>query len=52
MLMSVFAVLSDEIYTGMRLLGVRAVSELRPELLEIMPGLLGQQARSEGWTRE
>lgn len=35
-------VLSDEISTGMRLLGVTRIADLKPELLEIMPGLLGE----------
>lgn len=39
-------VMSDEIYTGMRLLGANRVEDLKPEMLEIMPGLLGEQGRS------
>ena len=39
-------VLSDEIYTGMRMLGANSISDLKPEMVEIMPGLLGEQCQS------
>lgn len=44
--------MSDEIITGMRLLGCNRVSDLKPELLEIMPGLLGQQANSYSYKQD
>jgi hypothetical protein len=29
--------------TGMRLLGARSLSELKPEMIEVLDGLLGHQ---------
>lgn len=37
------AVLTKEIATGMRLLGAKSVSELKPEMVELLDGLLGRQ---------
>ncbi|KAL7008763.1 Karyopherin transporter [Cystobasidiomycetes sp. EMM_F5] len=38
--------LSDEIYTGMRMLGANSIADLKPEMVEIMPGLIGEQGKS------
>jgi hypothetical protein len=38
-------VVRDEIATGMQLLGARKVSELRPEMIEVLDGLLGKQLK-------
>lgn len=46
------SVMSDEIITGMRLLGCNRVSDLKPELLEIMPGLLGQQPTAYSYKQD
>jgi len=34
--------MSDEISRGMRLLGVTKIDQLKPEMIEIMDGLLGR----------
>jgi L-lactate dehydrogenase (cytochrome) len=44
--------MSDELITGMRLLGANRVSDLKPELLEIMPGLLGQQPKGFAYKQD
>lgn len=36
-------VMTEEIETGMRLLGARNVKELRPEMVELLDGLVGKQ---------
>jgi L-lactate dehydrogenase (cytochrome) len=38
-------VMRDEIARGMQLLGARKVSELRPEMIEVLDGLLGKQLK-------
>lgn len=44
--------MSDELTTGLRLLGCKRVTDLKPELLEIMPGLLGQQPSSYAYKQD
>lgn len=38
-------VLTQEIQSGMRLLGARSIKELRPEMLELLDGLVGAQLK-------
>lgn len=38
----VHAVLEQEIQIGMRLLGAKSIEDLKPSMLELMPGLIGQ----------
>ncbi|KAK4705053.1 L-lactate dehydrogenase (cytochrome), partial [Phenoliferia sp. Uapishka_3] len=38
-----FEIVTEEINTGMRLLGARSINELRPEMVELIDGLVGQQ---------
>lgn len=36
-------ILQDEISTGMRLLGAKSIKDLKPEMLELLPGLVGRR---------
>ncbi|KAI5479365.1 L-aminoadipate-semialdehyde dehydrogenase [Pseudohyphozyma bogoriensis] len=38
-------IVTTEVQTAMRLLGARSVKELRPEMLELLPGLVGEQLK-------
>lgn len=38
-----FPVLREEIEIGMKLLGAQKLSDLKPEMVELMGGLLGEQ---------
>lgn len=35
--------MTKEITTGMRLLGAKSVDELKPEMVELLDGLVGKQ---------
>lgn len=37
------AVLKEEVEIGMRLLGAQSVKDLTPDMVEILPGLVGEQ---------
>lgn len=39
-------ILTDEIHTGMRLLGAKTIKDLKPEMLELLPGLRGERLKS------
>lgn len=36
-------ILKEEIVTGMKLLGAKTIKDLKPEMLELMDGLVGKQ---------
>ncbi|ORY79747.1 FMN-dependent dehydrogenase-domain-containing protein [Leucosporidium creatinivorum] len=38
-------ILAGEIESGMKLLGARSVKELKPEMIELLPGLVGEQMK-------
>ncbi|KAM0747157.1 L-mandelate dehydrogenase [Meredithblackwellia eburnea MCA 4105] len=40
-----FEIMTEEIHAGMKLLGARNVKELRPEMIELLPGLVGEQMK-------
>ena len=38
-------ILTEEVQTGMRLLGAKTIKDLRPEMLELLPGLKGERMK-------